>query len=206
MLLITSLGRRLTVLFLVGMALTQAVKAQAYLLLDAETYLKERTTDPNKPIGEHVGEYLDLFPAMGQWTLLFEKDGVKRKVKCKDIWGFLYKGVLFRINDEGPIPVRLMTEGAVCYYENGFAHLKMLRDDQEVALYDVGNAAYLSKDLKGAIVPARFKDDDTRSVSARFRTEYPALESLYRCIGERDEMDPIRQCVVDFESGLLGDR
>lgn len=206
MLLITSLGRRLTVLFLVGLAMTQAVKAQAYLLPDAETYLKERTTDPYKPIGESVGEYVDLFPAMGQWTLLFEKDGVKRKVKCKDIWGFLYKGVLFRINDEGPIPVRLMTEGAVCYYENGFAHLKMLRDDLEVALYEVGNAAYLSKDLKGAIVPAKFKEDDTRSVSARFRTEYPALEALYRCIGERDEMDPIRQCVVDFESGLLGDR
>ncbi len=206
MLLITYICQRLAALILVGLVGMQMANAQAYLLSDAETYLKERTADPNKPIGEPVGEYVDLFPTMGQWTLLFEKDGVKRKVKCKDIWGFLYKGVLFRINDEGPIPVRLMTEGAVCYYENGFAHLKMLRDDLEIAPYEVGNAAYLSKDLKGQIVPARFQEGDLRSVSARFRTEYPMLEPLYRCIGDQAEMDPIRQCVVDFESGLLGDR
>lgn len=206
MLLITYVRQRLAALLLIGLFGMQLANAQAYLLFDVETYLKERTADPYKPIGEPVGEYVDLYPAMGQWTLLFEKDGVKRKVKCKDIWGFLYKGVLFRINDEGPIPVRLMTEGAVCYYENGFAHLKMLRDDLEIAPYEVGNAAYLSKDLKGQIVPARFQEGELRSVSARFRTEYPMLEPLYRCIGEQAEMDPIRQCVVDFESGLLGDR
>ena len=206
MLLITYIRQRLAALLLIGLVGTQLANAQAYLLSDAEAYLKERTADPFKPIGEPVGEYVDLFPAMGQWTLLFEKDGVKRKVKCKDIWGFLYKGVLFRINDEGPIPVRLMTEGAVCYYENGFAHLKMLHDDLEIAPYEVGNAAYLSKDLKGQIVPARFQEGDLRSVSARFRTEYPMLEPLYRCIGDQGDMDPIRQCVVDFESGLLGDR
>ncbi|MGV3637560.1 MAG: hypothetical protein ACO1NQ_07915 [Flavobacteriales bacterium] len=206
MLLITHIARRLTAWSVVGLFAIQVAQAQAYLLADAETYLKERTTDPYKPIGEAVGEYVDLFPAMGQWTLLFEKDGVKRKVKCKDIWGFLYKGVLFRINDEGPIPVRLMTEGTVCYYENGFAHLKMLRDDLEIAPFEVGNAAYLSKDLKGPIVPARFPEGDTRSGSGRFRTEYPMLEALFRCIGASVEMDPIRQCVVDFESGLLGER
>lgn len=206
MLLITSFGRRLAALFVVGLVGMAQAQAQTFLLTDAETYLKERTTDPFKPIGEPVGDYVDLYPAMGQWTLLFEKDGVKRKVKCKDIWGFLYKGVLFRINDEGPIPVRLMTEGVVCYYENGFAHLKMLHDDLEIAPYEVGNAAYLSKDLKGQIVPARFQEGDERSVSGRFRTEYPMLEPLYRCIGEQAEMDTIRQCVVDFESGLLGDR
>jgi hypothetical protein len=206
MVLITRIGRQLIGVPLLALLLSQAAQAQAYLLHDPDTFLQNRTTDPNKPIGEAVGEFVDIFPVMGQWTLLFEKDGAKRKVKCKDIWGFLYKGVLFRINDEGPIPVRLMTEGAVCYYENGFAHLRMVRDGLEVATYDVGNAAYLSKDLKGPIVPARFKVDDTRSVSSRFRTEYPMLEPLYRCIGEGEQMDPIRQCVVDFESGLLGDR
>ncbi|MBX2972581.1 MAG: hypothetical protein KF797_05725 [Flavobacteriales bacterium] len=204
--LITSIGRRIAILLLAALPAWQVAQAQAYLLPDAETYLRERTTNPYKPIGEAVGEYVDLYPAMGQWTLLFEKDGVKRKVKCKDIWGFLYKGVLFRINEEGPIPVRLMTEGIVCYYENGFAHLRMLREDLEHATYDVGNAAYLSKDLKGPIVHARFKEGDTRSPSGRFRMEHPALDQLILCIGERDEMDPIRQCVVDFESGLLGDR
>lgn len=205
MLLITSIGRKLGVLFAV-VACIQLAQAQAYLLLDAETYLRERTTNPYKPIGEAVGEYVDLYPAVGQWTLIFEKDGKKRRVKCKDIWGFLYKGVLFRIAEEGPIPVRLMTEGQVCYYENGFAHLRMLHDDIEHATYNVGNAAYLSKDLRGPIVRARFREGDTRSPSGRFCIEHPALDHLTRCIAERDEMDTIRQCVVDFESGLLGNK
>ena len=205
-LLITSFMRSALALFIGSFMSVQVIQAQAFIHVTPDEYLKLRTFDPTLPIGEPVGEFVDLYPVFGQWTLFFLKDSVERKVKCKDIWGFLYKGVLFRINDEGPIPVRLMTEGEVCYYENGFAHLRMVRDDLEVATYDVGNAAYLSKDLKGAIVPARFKEDDTRSASGRFRTEYPMLEPLYRCIGESDQMDPIRQCVVDFESGLLGDR
>ena len=206
MLLITRIGRCAAALWLMVFTFGENAQAQAYLLPDAETYLRERTPNPYKPIGEPVGEYVDLYPSMGQWTLVFEKDGAKRKVRCKDIWGFLYKGVLFRINEEGPIPVRLMTKGVVCYYENGFAHLRMLRDDMEYATYDVGNAAYLSKDLKGPIVRARFKEGDTRSASGRFNVEHPMLDHLTRCIAEHEEMDTIRQCVVDFESGLLGNK
>lgn len=206
MVLITRVGRRLFTVVVLSFLLVQGSQAQAYLLPDAETYLKQRTADPFLPIGEAVGDFVDLYPIMGQWTLIFEKDGAKRKVKCKDIWGFTYKGVLFRINDEGPIPVRLMTEGAVCYYENGFAHLVMQRDSIETAGYEFGHASYLSKDIKGPIVPALFKEADARSASGRFRSEYPMLEPLFKCIGTRDDMDPVRQCIVDFEAGLLGDK
>ncbi len=204
MLLITSLGRAACLAAFVLLGTVQSARAQAFLHYDSESYLKERTSDPNKPIGEPVGDFVDLYPNMGQWTLLFEKNGEKRKVKCKDIWGFTYKGVLFRINEEGPLPVRLMVEGSVCYYENGYAHLIMQRDSTENASFELGHAAYLSKDIKGPIVPAIFKEEDTRSVSGRFRTEYPKFEPLFKCVGVRDEMDPIRQCVVDFEAGLLG--
>ncbi|MBK9628794.1 MAG: hypothetical protein IPO56_14165 [Flavobacteriales bacterium] len=203
MLLITSAIRRGCLLGL-SLALALMAGAQAYLHVDADAYLKERTPDPFKPIGEPVGDFVDLYPSLGQWTLLFIKDGKERKVRCKDIWGFTYKGVLFRINDEGPIPVRLMVEGSLCYYENGMAHLIMQRDSTEIATFDIGHASYLSKDIKGAIVPAIFKDGDTRSVSGRFRTEYPKMEALFNCIGTHDEMDPIRQCVVDHEAGLMG--
>lgn len=204
MLLITPFVRRALLVAIPVVLMLECAQGQAYIYADADIYLKHRTADPFLPLGEAVGEFVDLYPSMGQWTLLFKKDGVERKVKCKDIWGFMYKGVLFRINDEGPIPVRVMTEGAVCYYENGFAHLYMQRDDAELGEFEVGRAAYLSKDIRSPIVPAVFKDGDTRSVSSRFRTEYPALEPLFKCIGERDQMDPIRQCVVDFEAGVLG--
>jgi hypothetical protein len=204
MLLITPFVRRTLLVTTLAVLMGEIVQAQAYIYADADVYLKNRTADPYLPIGEAVGEFVDLYPNMGQWTLLFEKDGVKRKVKCKDIWGFMYKGVLFRINEEGPIPVRVMTEGAVCYYENGFAHLYMQRNDTELGEFEVGHGSYLSKDLRGPMVPAIFKDDDTRSVSGRFRTEYPQLEPLFKCIGDRDQMDTTRQCVVDFEAGVLG--
>lgn len=205
MLLITPLVRRALLVAIPVVLMAEVLKAQAYIYANADVYLKHRTADPFLPLGEAVGDFVDLYPSMGQWTLLFTKDGMERKVKCKDIWGFMYKGILFRINDEGPIPVRLMTEGALCYYENGFAHLYMQRDSTEVGTYEIGHAAYLSRDIRGPIVPAVFKEGDSRSVSARFRTEYPALEPLFRCIGTRKEMDPIRQCVVDFEAGVLGD-
>ncbi len=204
MLLITQFVRQALLVAIPAVLMAEGAKGQAYIYADADVYLKHRTADPFLPLGEAVGEFVDLYPNMGQWTLLFAKNGVERKVKCKDIWGFMYKGVLFRINDEGPIPVRLMTEGTVCYYENGFAHLYMQRDSMEVGTFEVGHASYLSKDIRGPIVPAVFKEGDTRSVSSRFRTEYPALEPLFKCIGTRAEMDPIRQCVVDFEAGVLG--
>ena len=180
----------------------QVIQAQAFIHVTPDEYLKLRTFDPTLPIGEPVGEFVDLYPVFGQWTLFFLKDSVERKVKCKDIWGFTYKGILFRITDEGPIPVRLMTEGEVCYYENGVAHLKMQRDNVELAEYEIGQSAYLSKDIKSPIVPARFKDGDARSISGRFREEHPELERLCTCIGASEDMDRTRQCVVDFEAGL----
>lgn len=206
LLLITPQVHRIVVASVAVLCMLSGLQAQAYIHVEADAYLKQRTFDPTLPLGEAVGEFVDIYPIMGQWTLIFQKDGAKRKVKCKDIWGFTYKGVLFRINDEGPIPVRLMTEGTVCYYENGFAHLYMQRDSTELAGFDQGHAAYLSKDIKSPIVPAFFKEGDQRSVSSRFRSEYPGLEPLFKCIGERADMDPVRQCVVDFEAGLLGEK
>ena len=202
--LITSFAQRLLGLLLGTFLINSGLQAQAFVHVEADAYLKERTFDPTVPVGEPVGQFMDLYPVMGQWTLFFEKDGAKRKVKCKDIWGFTYKGILFRIDAEGHIPVRLMTEREVCYYENGFAHLRMLRDTSELAGFEYGNSAYLSKDIKGAIVPAIFAKDDERSASGKFRANYPTLEPLIMCIGEIDDMATIRQCVVDFEAGLEG--
>ncbi len=202
--LITHSVRYLLGLFVGAFLVSSSLQAQAFLHAEADPYLKQRTFDPTLPIGEAVGEFVDLYPVMGQWTLFFEKEGAKRKVKCKDIWGFTYKGILFRIDEEGNIPVRLMTEREVCYYENGFAHLRMLRDTSELAGYEYGHSAYLSKDIKGAIVPAIFSKDDDRTASGKFRLTYPGLEPLFMCIGATDDMTTIRQCVVDFEAGLEG--
>jgi hypothetical protein len=97
------------------------------------------------------------------------------------------------------MPVRLMSYGAVYYWENGFAHLHMQHDSTEASGFEYGRAAYLSKDVQSEIVPASFKADDTRSASAKFREDYPAYGSMLDCIGEGTELDSVRQCVVEYE-------
>ncbi|MEO8588841.1 MAG: hypothetical protein ABI432_05685 [Flavobacteriales bacterium] len=151
--------------------------------------------------GDTVGTYVDLVPSMGQHNLVFSRNGEKHKVPCKDLWGFVFKGVLFRIEDEFHLPVRLMTKGTVCYYENGYAHLMMQRDGTEHSFYDIGYQNYLSHDLESPIVRAIFKTDD-RSASGKFRAAFPQYEPLCACIGDRDELDHTRQCVVDYEASL----
>lgn len=154
--------------------------------------------------GDTVGVYLDLVPSMGQYTLIFNANGAKRKVACKDLWGFLYKGVLFRIEEQFHLPVRLMTKGAVCYYENGYAHLIMQRDGTELSFYDLGYQSYVSGDLQSTIVPAIFKAED-RSASGKFRATHPKYAALCSCLGDQDELDHTRQCVVDYEASLEKD-
>lgn len=151
--------------------------------------------------GDTAGSYVDLVPSMGQHTLVFSRQGEKYKVPCKDLWGFVFKGVLFRIEEEFHLPVRLMTKGAVCYYENGYAHLIMQRDGTEISFYDLGYQNYLSHDLESPIVRAVFTASE-RSASGKFRAAFPQYEPLCTCIGERDELDHTRQCVVDFEASL----
>lgn len=152
-------------------------------------------------VPDTAGTYMDLVPVVGQYTLLFIDDGEKRKIPCKDIWGFVLNDVLFRIETDAHLPVRLMTKGAICYYENGPAHLIMQRDGTELGMFELGHQSYLSQDLEGPIVPAIFKEDE-RSPSNGFRSTHPQYEPLFKCIGEKDDITHTRQCVVDFEASL----
>lgn len=174
------------------------------VVLPAQTMVYRTVSDYRAQQGEDMGEYVDIAPVMGQYVLFFNRKGQEEKMRCKEIWGFVYKGVLFRTGPDAHAPVRLMAKGAICYYENGFAHLTMQRDRTENAGYDTGHASYLSRHLEGELVPAIFKTDDTRSASARFRQAHPQFEALFVCIGEKDDMDNTRQCVVDFEASLEG--
>jgi hypothetical protein len=149
--------------------------------------------------GEAFTGSIEVVPLLGRFVAVYTGAEGKVRVPCKDLWGFEYKGVMFRIEPEGYLPVRLMTHGTVCYYENGFAHLQMQRDSTEAAGFTYGHQSYLSKDLQGEIVPAVFTEKDERSSSARFRQAHPEYAALFACIGDQQDMDRTRQCVVDFE-------
>lgn len=156
--------------------------------------------------GEAFTGPIAVEPLLGRFVAVYTTDKGRQRVPCKDLWGFAYKDVLFRIEPEGHLPVRLMTRGTVCYYENGFAHLQMQRDSTEAAGFTYGHPSYLSKDLESEVVPASFPPGDDRSPSARFRTGHPELATLLDCIGEAQDMDRTRQCVVDFEVDMEDER
>lgn len=149
--------------------------------------------------GLPVHGVIDVEPHMGRFVVTYSADGKGQRIPCKKIWGFRYNNILFRIEPEGDMPVRLMSHGAVYYWENGFAHLHMQHDSTEASGFEYGRIAYLSKDVQSAIVPASFTTDDTRSASAKFRDAYPAYGSMVDCIGQGTELEGVRQCVVEYE-------
>lgn len=148
--------------------------------------------------GEQVEGPIAVVPQMGRLVVAFGKDGARKHIPARKLWGFLNQGFLYRIEQEGRLPVRLMAQGAICYWENGLAHLRMQRDSAEAATVEHGHAAYLSRDLQSAIVPARFTPGDTKSPSAKFKQAWPAYAELLDRIGEGADLDSMRQWVVDY--------
>lgn len=182
------------------MAQPGAAEAQVVIYPTVEAY-RTRT-------GESVGAFVELLPARRDHLLAVDKDGARREVPCSTLWGFTYGDVVYRINsDERHAPVRLWTQGGICYYENGHAHLRMQHERLEQVMFaeGQGHRSYVSKDLEGPIVPAVFREGDARSASGRFRMAHPQYAPLFTCIGDADDLDRTRQCVVDFEVMLEGE-
>ncbi|MBZ0206413.1 MAG: hypothetical protein K8H89_08815 [Flavobacteriales bacterium] len=149
-------------------------------------------------MGEPVDGTIDVVPDMGRFVVKYVKDGRKKHIASRKVWGFRNNGFLYRIEPEAHLPVRLMAQGAVYYWENGIAHLRIQRDSTEAASFEYGHASYLSREVQSTIVPAIFTADDTKSSSAKFREAWPAYADLLKCIGEGADMDSVRQCVVNY--------
>lgn len=164
--------------------------AQNVLYRSYEEYAESR--------GQEVGGTFNVEPHMGRFVVTFREGEVMVRVPTRKVWGFMNQGALYRIEQQGYLPVRKMAQGPIYYWENGFAHLRMQRDTLEASSFAYGLPSYLSHDLRGEIVPAVFKPGDTRSASGKFRQAWPAYAALLERIGENADMDLIRQEVVDY--------
>lgn len=178
-------------IFLVSLCIGIASVAQNVIYRSYEEYRAKQ--------GEAVDGGIDVVPDLGRFVVSYVKDGSKKHRPTRKVWGFLSRGFLYRIEREGHLPVRLMAQGAICYWENGFAHLRMQRDSAEAAGFEYGHASYLSHNVLSEIVPASFKADDTKSPSAKFKKAWPAYADLLDRIGEGADMDRLRQLVVDYD-------
>ncbi len=177
-------------ILLLCLVISSGMMAQNVIYHSYSEYVAEK--------GEQVDGRIDVVPDMGRLVVTYLKAGSKKHVPTRKVWGFMNEGFLYRIEPEGKLPVRLMAQGAIFYWENGFAHLRMQRDSSEAATVEYGYASYLSRDMQSEIVPAHFTPDDTKSRSAKFKQAWPAYSELLDRIGEGTNMDSVRQCVVDY--------
>lgn len=139
--------------------------------------------------------------------LILTKKNVETTIACKDIWGFIYKDALFRIDKDngGHSPTRVIAKGKLVYYENGMAHLDMLWDDTSSSYYDGfdGYATYISKDINSFMIPIEKSDIMTHRIKVRkgikkFKNEYPQFNDFFKCL-RNYRIETVRRCIAEFE-------
>lgn len=165
------------------------------ILTKSQTLIVFKTIDDflNNKGEKHEGYvYDDTFGGPGFRVVSFKGLFGKIKLSKKDNWGFMYKGQLYRFNEEkDPMWVGIIGKNIV-YYENGYVHLK------ESNVYTFGRACYLSAD----IASETFLYPNRRRFYKNFLLEHPACTTLFDCFETGRPHFPyttIRKCVEDFE-------
>ncbi len=148
--------------------------------------------------GVQYDDYKSWAFAGRKMSLVLLKDGEKHKIGCdKKTWGFVYKDVLFRVYVKYRQPVRLMSQGKICYYENGAAHLSMLSTGKSSGTAQGGVHSFFSAKINSEIVP--FKGTDERSESGMLFRSNSDYKYLIGCLKKYMDIDFVRGCVSNFE-------
>lgn len=131
---------------------------------------------------------------------MLQKDGATIPVKCEDIWGFSYEGAIFRIDPKYKQPALIWSMGKLIYYENGLAHLTLMRDEAKEAEVGLGYFCYVSKDLTSELVPMPGqKLSDAHKKIVKFKEENPQYRKLFDCIGDDYHYAYVRSCILAYE-------
>lgn len=182
--------RSLLILSLLIFALS--IKADVIIYKSYDSYKKD--------IGERYDDYKSYYHTNGNVKLKFLKDGKKVKINCKDIWGFKYNDVLFRIDKRHTQPTRVISVGKICYYENGVAHLQMMKKNTTEGNFSVGYYCYVSKNLNSELIPMPGSlISDARKKIKRFKAANSQYKKLFDCIEKNYHYKNVRPCVEAFE-------
>ena len=151
--------------------------------------------------GTQYDDYYNMkWNASQNVTMIFKKDGDKVKIPCNEIWGFTFRGTLFRCDKVNCQPTCVISIGKVVYYENGEAHLEMIDKGSSSGSYEVGNFSYLSRDLNSELVPMPLSWAAAgKKKYVEFTQKNPEFKKLYDCIETRYDYQKIRNCVEQFE-------
>ena len=142
------------------------------------------------------------YDTLGNSTVTFEKAGKKFTFDCSKIWGFQYHYKLFRSGKDGTPPLRIISAGKIVYYENGLAHLEMLKNDSENGNFSKGFYCYVSVNLLGKTVamPPELSNELYKEVE-KFKKENKQYKKLFECIESDYNYPKISECIKKFEKG-----
>lgn len=134
------------------------------------------------------------------FKMLFKANGTKTVISTKDIWGFKYKDAIFRVDRTDNQPARIVSDGKIVYYENGHAHVNMLKNYSAEATVGFGHFCYLSKDLESDFVPMpAYLVSKAKQKLKAFKDENPQYNDLFDCIEKDYDYKKVRTCVAAFE-------
>lgn len=150
--------------------------------------------------GEEYDDYLGYSHSIGTVKLILKKDDKKIKIHCRDLWGLNYKDAFFRIDKKYNQPTRIISSGKIVYYENGIAHLSMIRDNSESGKFSIGYFCYVSKSIDSELIPMPGElISDARKKIKKFKEENPEYKELFDCIEKNYNYINVRPCIVEFE-------
>jgi hypothetical protein len=158
--------------------------------------------------GTMYTDYLKWSGSGDNVTITFSDNGDKVKIKCADMWGFTYKDELFRTAkvNKGAQLGMLMSKGKVYYYENGVAHLRILKHGgEQFEIYGAdgyGIMYYFSASETSDLVVIRLPFDNKKMDLYEFISR-PEYKELYDC-GVTNGLLVIRDCVALFNGNFHG--
>lgn len=132
----------------------------------------------------------------------------RTEIKSKDIWGFKYKDVLFRIDHDNPghNAVRVIAKNKLVYYENGHSNLEMLESERSSGSYSQfqGYSAYISLNLNSMMIVI---DENIHGLAGKkrakkrikeFQKENPEFNEFFDCL-KNHRIETVRRCISEFE-------
>jgi len=123
-----------------------------------------------------------------------EGNGKDLWISTGNIWGFKFKGQLYRIFEKEKSPVCLVINGDLCYYETGSAYL-----DEDTAT--CGNFVYVSKDLRTPLYRLIKDQSSDKKEALRFSTDYAEFATFFACLDPKKyQAKMVRDCVNQYNS------
>lgn len=189
-------------IFVLISALTMLIRPVSEKPQEPEITVYKTYEDFNQKKGQDYDTYHSANSLGAKVTLVFIHKGDKVKVKCGDIWGFRYRDALYRTDTNYEMPVKLISFGRLCYYENGPAHLAMMKNGTNSAEFGIGAFCYASVDLRSEIFQFSGKKSDGKKAREHFVAVDPIYAEYFDCLGFPGNNVPAshRKCVEQFQA------